>query len=103
MAWAMVTEAGTPYLCWAAIAPGATSLINACWAAVPGAAARGGLCLRYACPGGAALSPGGAPAGSCTPGMAAVLVPGPAAARPGRADPPLAGAWLGSVAGVAGI
>ena len=45
MAWAMVTEAGMPYLCWAAIAPGATMLMNACWAAVPGMPVGGGSCL----------------------------------------------------------
>jgi hypothetical protein len=31
MAWAIVTEAGTPHCCCAAIAPGATALMNACW------------------------------------------------------------------------
>ena len=36
MAWAIVTAAGMPYRCCAAIAPGATRLMNACWAAVPG-------------------------------------------------------------------
>jgi hypothetical protein len=29
MAWAMVTAAGTPYLRWAATAPGAISSMNA--------------------------------------------------------------------------
>ena len=41
MAWAIVTAAGTPYRCCAAIAPGATRLIKACWAAVPGPPAGG--------------------------------------------------------------
>ena len=41
MAWAIVTAAGMPYRCCAAIAPGATRLMNACWAAVPGPPAGG--------------------------------------------------------------
>ncbi len=47
MAWAIVTAAGTPYVRWAAIAPGATWLMNASWAAVPGddVAAGAGWCL----------------------------------------------------------
>jgi hypothetical protein len=44
MAWAMVTAAGMPYWCWAAMAPGATMVMNACWDAVPGTAAGGGSC-----------------------------------------------------------
>jgi len=38
-----------PYRLCAAIAPGATSLMNACWAAVPGTAVAedGGLFLVY--------------------------------------------------------
>jgi hypothetical protein len=36
MAWAMVTEAGTPYFCSPAIAPGATAAMNACCALVSG-------------------------------------------------------------------
>src|ERR1700750_1059178 len=32
MAWAMVPAAGTPYFCCAAMAPGATELMNACCA-----------------------------------------------------------------------
>src|ERR1700722_11619343 len=38
IAWAIVTDAGTPKRCWAATAPGATKLMNACWFRVPGAA-----------------------------------------------------------------
>src|ERR1700759_2392357 len=36
IACAIVTEAGTPNRCWAAIAPGATRLMNDCWPLVPG-------------------------------------------------------------------
>src|SRR5690348_11993405 len=39
MACAMVTDAGTPYRCSAAIAPGATALMNACWELVSSRAA----------------------------------------------------------------
>ena len=47
MAWAIVTDAGTPYLRCAAIAPGAISPMNACWLLVSctGAGAGAGLCL----------------------------------------------------------
>ena len=96
MAWAMVTEAGMPYLCWAAIAPGATSLMNACWAAVPGVLVGGGLCLPLA---GACWPPGPPPvvsASTCDPGMAAL----PAAAgawRPGPSDA-TPGTWAASPA-----
>ncbi len=38
IACAIVTAAGTPYRCCAAIAPGAMRLMNACCACVPGAA-----------------------------------------------------------------
>src|ERR1700691_6514853 len=38
IAWAIVTAAGTPKRCWAATAPGATRLMNACWFCVPGVA-----------------------------------------------------------------
>src|ERR1700722_8434904 len=38
IAWAIVTDAGTPKRCWAATAPGATRLMNACWFRVPGVA-----------------------------------------------------------------
>src|ERR1700761_2426902 len=38
IAWAIVTAAGTPKRCWAATAPGATRLMNACWFRVPGVA-----------------------------------------------------------------
>src|ERR1700748_1634212 len=38
IACAMVTAAGTPNRCCAAIAPGATRLMNACWSRVPGVA-----------------------------------------------------------------
>ena len=48
MAWAMVTAAGTPYLRWAAMAPGTTALMNACL--VPASFATGtagpGWCRR---------------------------------------------------------
>ena len=47
MAWAIVTEAGTPKRCWAAIAPGAIWLMNACWVFVPGVAVSGAVCLLY--------------------------------------------------------
>ena len=49
IAWAMVTEAGAPYRLCAACAPGATSLMKACWAAVPGmcVTATAGLFLLY--------------------------------------------------------
>src|SRR6201999_2564676 len=36
IACAIVTAAGTPNRCCAAIAPGATRLMNACWSLVPG-------------------------------------------------------------------
>ena len=42
MAWAMVTAAGTPYLACAAMAPGATWLMNACCMGVLGTAAVAG-------------------------------------------------------------
>ena len=47
MAWAIVTAAGMPYRLWAATAPGATSLMNACCVAVSGpcAAVAGGSFL----------------------------------------------------------
>ena len=45
MAWAIVTAAGMPYRCCAAIAPGATRPMNACCAAVPGMPVGGGSCL----------------------------------------------------------
>ena len=46
MAWAIVTEAGTPYLRCAAMAPCATWLMKACWVLVSCAGAAGaGLCL----------------------------------------------------------
>jgi len=47
MAWAIVTAAGTPYRCCAAIAPGATALMNACCpvAACNGAVTCDGSCL----------------------------------------------------------
>src|ERR1700728_1854776 len=38
IAWAIVTDAGTPKRCWAETAPGATRLMNPCWFRVPGAA-----------------------------------------------------------------
>src|SRR5262249_24538563 len=38
IACAIVTAAGTPNRCCAAIAPGATMLMNACWSLVPGVA-----------------------------------------------------------------
>src|ERR1700722_8880178 len=38
IAWAIVTDAGTPKRCWAATAPGETRLMNACWFRVPGVA-----------------------------------------------------------------
>src|ERR1700678_3205329 len=38
IAWAIVTAAGTPKRCWAATAPGATRLMNACWCRVAGVA-----------------------------------------------------------------
>src|ERR1700723_46403 len=38
IAWAIVTDAGTPKRCRAAAAPGATRLMNACWFRVPGVA-----------------------------------------------------------------
>src|SRR5262245_55514922 len=48
MACAIVTDAGTPYLRCAAIAPGATCPMNACWPLVSctGAEEGDGLCLR---------------------------------------------------------
>src|SRR3984957_1272407 len=39
IACAMVTAAGTPQRCWAATAPGAIRLMNACWSRVPGVVA----------------------------------------------------------------
>ena len=48
MAWAIVTDAGTPYLRWAAIAPAATLLMNACWllTSCTGLGAGDGVCRR---------------------------------------------------------
>jgi hypothetical protein len=54
MACAIVTEAGTPKRCWAAIAPGAIWLMNACCVFVPGVAAAGAECCWY----GAGFLPG---------------------------------------------
>src|SRR6266700_6430002 len=75
MAWAIVTAAGTPWLRCAATAPGATALMNACWAAVSfrGAGAGAGWCLRY---GGVGAAGGPADrrcAATGKPGIAAVL------------------------------
>src|ERR1700722_20124699 len=36
MAWAIVTAAGTPYLCWLTMAPSATALMKACCACEAG-------------------------------------------------------------------
>src|ERR1700722_4856139 len=47
IAWAMVTAAGTPHRCWAATAPGAIRLMNACCARVPGVACAGAEYCRY--------------------------------------------------------
>ena len=47
MACAIVTDAGTPKRCWAASAPGAIWLMNACCDFVPGVAVAGALCCRY--------------------------------------------------------
>src|SRR5260370_34293143 len=62
-----------PYRLCAAIAPGATSLMNACWAAVPGTAvaADGGLLLLYDGADGAGAALPMSPACACSPGMEA--------------------------------
>src|SRR6266851_6916139 len=73
MACAIVTDAGIPYRLCAAMAPGATSLMNACWAAVPGTAvaADGGLLLAYDGADRAGAAPATSPACACSPGMEA--------------------------------
>jgi hypothetical protein len=43
----MVTAAGTPQRCWAATAPGAIRLMNACCVRVPGVACEGAAYCRY--------------------------------------------------------
>ena len=73
MAWAMVTAAGMPYRLCAAIAPGATSLIKACWLAVPGTWVEeaAGLFLVYDGVAVAGVPPAGVSAAGSAPGMAA--------------------------------
>src|SRR5260370_11164576 len=82
MACAIVTAAGMPYRLCAAIAPGATSLMNACWAVVPGTAVAedGGLFLVYDGVAGADRAPAMS-AGACSPGIDARL---PGRPRPAR-------------------
>src|SRR5437879_3625484 len=99
MACAIVTAAGTPKRCWAAIAPGAIWLMNACCARVPGTLGScGAVYLRYgACARGAAGAAvprpeaPGAPvrvAGAVSPGMSALCDAADAVpACPARAEP----------------
>ena len=97
MAWAIVTAAGMPYRCCAAIAPGATRLMNACWAAVPGTAADGGSCLRYVeARGPAELPPGvsAAPGTAAQPSSCGIPAAGP--------FPPAAGPAVGPFPPAAG-
>src|SRR5579859_3474487 len=75
MACAIVTAAGMPYRLCAAMAPGATSLMKPCWAAVPGTtvAEDGGLFLVYDGVAGADRAPARSSAGACSPGIDARL------------------------------
>src|SRR6266700_3610508 len=82
IAWAIVTAAGMPYRLCAASAPGATSLMKACCAAVPGTCAAGGLFLVYDGVVGED-DPRDVPSGAaaCRPGIAAVPPRWPLPAR----------------------
>ena len=84
MACAIVTDAGTPKRCWAASAPGAIWLMNACCDFVPGVAAAGTACCRYGAdvrlwvggvavpvPDGCGAAPA-SPAATAAPGMSAL-------------------------------
>src|SRR5580700_1862832 len=84
MACASVTDAGTPKRCWAASAPGAIWLMNACCDFVPGVAAAGAACCRYGAdvrlwvgglavpvPDGCGAAPA-SPAATAAPGMSAL-------------------------------
>src|SRR5215469_9180629 len=96
MACAMVTDAGTPYLRWAATAAGATAPMKACWALVPcPGPAVGWSYRRY----GEATGAAGWAERRCaiigSPGMAAVSAIGacahpPAPGRPVPGSPALA-------------
>src|SRR6516164_6595887 len=97
IACAIVTAAGMPYWRWAAIAPGATRWMKACWAVEPvacGLLAATGL-LLYRC----FAEPGDPPVLDCAPGMAAAPSRtgwvagagpdcGPASGAPAAAGPP---------------
>jgi hypothetical protein len=76
----MVTAAGTPYRRWAAIAPGATEAMNACWPGVSGTAVAGAADW---------LRPYGAAAGAAGPGAGEAAGAGldGAAGRPGMVAP----------------
>jgi hypothetical protein len=87
MAWAIVTDAGTPYRLCAAIAPGAIALMKACWLEVSGTCAddAGGLFLVYDGAAGveevlAVLAGPAAPSGATRPAEAG--------SSPGMAAPP---------------
>src|SRR5262249_4630655 len=106
MAWAIVTEAGTPYLRCAAMAPGATRLMKACWLLLlcAGAGAGAGLCRLYCVAEGAFGAADSRCAMIGSPGITAVSARAPvgSAAKLGAAatgktagasEPAPAGAW----------
>src|SRR5215472_8410989 len=102
MACAIVTEAGTPQCCCAAIAPGAIRLMNACCVrACGGAAVSGAAYFRYG-PGRASAAglcaPLTGPAATETPGIAAAA----SAAAPTTAPVPAPVAAAAGAAGCAG-
>src|SRR6185437_907823 len=127
MAWAIVTDAGTPYRCSAAIAPGATALMNARWELVSdgtadddvvafacdvpdvcGAAAPCDAVAAWAAAGwsaGTAGLPGpeasGASVGVATPGMLGACAGSAVAGT--SADAALADGALADAAGSAGV
>src|SRR5437763_7844440 len=94
IAWAIVTAAGMPYRLCMAMAPGATWLMNACWAAVPGTCvdSAGGTFLVYDGPGGDAAGDdeprGVSAAGACNPGITAAPARSPARPPSRDAVPP---------------
>src|SRR5437773_3765287 len=90
IAWAIVTAAGMPYRLCMAMAPGATWLMNACWAAVPGTcvASAAGACLVYDGDDDTDEPLGVSAAGGCSPGITAVPAPRPVRARSRDAVPP---------------
>src|SRR6266487_4092985 len=90
IAWAIVTAAGMPYRLCMAMAPGATWLMNACWAAVPGTCVASAVeaFLVYDGADGDGEPSGVSALGACSPGITAVPAPRPARAPSRDAVPP---------------